>query len=1003
MAVCPVAPARALDPERAMSQYLRDRWTVDTGFPGGSVYAITQSADGYLWIAAEKGLVRFDGLRFELIRPIDSTSASDSTIIAMAPHATDGLWAHLRRGSFVRYRNGAFDHVLMRSPERLTSIVTAMGVGVGRAMLVADLNHGVMAVGDGQIDTLVPARAMPRSLVIAMTQTSDGDVWLGTRDSGVLRVHGGQVASIAARLPDQKVNCLLADVHGQLWIGTDNGLVHWDPKSGHQVDVAALRGGRVVALLEDRDANLWVAHSSTALARVNNRGVTLIDGDAVMSNDGITSLFEDRDGNVWVGTETGIERWRDGAFTTYRTKPGGAFTGAGPVLVDGDRVWFAPASGGLYSLHDGPATRVSTDGLTSDVIYSIGGGDEELWIGSQRGGLLRVRVRGEPESVHRFTTRDGLAQNNVYAVHRSRDGAVWAGTLSGGVSRFKEGAFATYTTADGLASNTVASILERADGTMWFATSNGVSARTVKGWRNYSIRDGLPSEIVNTLFEDSAHNLWIGTAGGLALLRGDRIDALLHSPSQLRASILGIAEDAQRKLWIVTTGRVLRLDRDALAGGVLREEEVRVFGTTDGLPGVDGIKRHRSLVADGRGRIWISLARSLSMADPARMMRAAPPALVHVESVDVDGRATAPHSTLTIPPQRRRLAFSYTGLSLAVPERVMFRYRLDGFDREWSAATPARRAEYTNLSAGAYRFRVTASNSDGVWNASEAAIAFVIEPAFWQTTMFRILIALLVAASVWMVYRVRVVRVTRALNVRFEERLAERTRIARELHDTLLQSFHGLLFRFQAVSNILPDRPSEAKQKLESAIDHAAQAITEGRDAVQKLRASTDVANDLAVAIGTLGEELAATHVDDPARKSPIVDLTIEGTPRNLHPIARDDVYRIAGEALRNAFRHASAHRVEVHLRYDDEQLQVRIRDDGNGIDAAVLDEQPSGHFGLPGMRERAELIGGRLEVWSERGVGTEVDLRIPAGTAYAMPRERGRSRFFGARTGTNV
>jgi ligand-binding sensor domain-containing protein len=323
MAVCPVAPARALDPERAMSQYLRDRWTVDTGFPGGSVYAITQSADGYLWIAAEKGLVRFDGLRFELIRPIDSTSASDSTIIANGA-ARDGWLVGTPASRLVR----PISQRRVRSrPDEESGTADFDRHGDGRrsrrAMLVADLNHGVMAVGDGQIDTLVLARAMPRSLVIAVTQTSDGDVWLGTRDSGVLRVHGGQVASIAARLPDQKVNCLLADVHGQLWIGTDNGLVHWDPKSGHQVDVAALRGGRVVALLEDRDANLWVAHSSTALARVNNRGVTLIDRDAVMSNDGITSLFEDRDGNVWVGTETGIERWRDGAFTTYRTKPGG--------------------------------------------------------------------------------------------------------------------------------------------------------------------------------------------------------------------------------------------------------------------------------------------------------------------------------------------------------------------------------------------------------------------------------------------------------------------------------------------------------------------------------------------------------------------------------------------------------------------------------------------------------------------------------------------------------
>jgi len=244
-------------------------------------------------------------------------------------------------------------------------------------------------------------------------------------------------------------------------------------------------------------------------------------------------------------------------------------------------------------------------------------------------------------------------------------------------------------------------------------------------------------------------------------------------------------------------------------------------------------------------------------------------------------------------------------------------------------------------------------------------------------------------------------RLAYEFDARLQERVSERTRIARDLHDTLLQSFHGLLFQLQATYNMLPDSSGDAKQRLGTAIDQAADAITEGQDAVQNLRSSTVVTNDLAEAISTLAEELAAAQLDHANATPPIVDVAVEGTSRNLHPILRDDIYRTAGEALRNAFRHARARRIEVQIRYDDRQLRVRVRDDGKGIDKALLDHHRSGHFGLPGMRERAELIGGRLDVWSREGVGTEVDLTVPARSAYAASRARGRGWGFARRTGT--
>src|SRR5262245_27386586 len=247
-------------------------------------------------------------------------------------------------------------------------------------------------------------------------------------------------------------------------------------------------------------------------------------------------------------------------------------------------------------------------------------------------------------------------------------------------------------------------------------------------------------------------------------------------------------------------------------------------------------------------------------------------------------------------------------------------------------------------------------------------------------------------------YQCGVRQLAHQFDARLQERVNERTRIARELHDTLLQSFHGVMFRFQAAANVLPERPLEAKQRLDTALKHGTHAIREGRDAVQGLRASATVTNDLAAALSALGDELAAMHGDDPQTRTASLDVAIEGTPRNLRPIVRDDIYRIGGEALRNAFRHARARRIEVELRYDDRRFQLRVRDDGQGIDGAVLDGARPGHFGVSGMRERAELIGGHFEVWSEAGRGTEVALTIPAAAVYASPRPRRRFWHFARR-----
>ena len=625
-------------------------------------------------------------------------------------------------------------------------------------------------------------------------------------------------------------------------------------------------------------------------------------------------------------------------------------------------------------MRDGEVGRANLAGLSDDVVYSISGGGDEVWVGRQRGGLTRLRPSGADFVADQLTQADGLVQNSVYAVHRARDGAVWAGTLSGGVSRFKNGAFTNYNRSNGLLSNTVTSILETADGSMWFASPNGISTLSRGGWRHYTDRDGLPSSDVNVLFEDSEHRVWAGTSAGLTVFVNGRPRAVENAPA-LRAPILGITEDRDGWLWLATAERVMRVHRDAIADGVPGDMALRELGTADGLLSVDGVKRHRSVTTDPQGRVWISMGRGLSMADPARIGGGAMPALVHVDEVTADGTPVELTDTLVIPAGRRRVSLAYAGLSLSVPERVRYRYRLEGFDPDWSAPVSERQAVYTNLAPGPYTFRVAASNSDGSWSGSEAVLRFQVAPMIWQQGWFRAAIIILAIAGGWSIYRLRVYQVARQLNQRFDERLAERTRIAQELHDTLLQGFVSASMQLHVTADRLPD-DSPAKPSLSHVQKLMARVIEEGRNAVRGLRSTENAPRDLEQAFSAMHLELAAGQAVE-------YRVVIEGRLRPLKPIIRDEVYRIGREAIVNAFRHAHAASIEIEVEYAASGLRLFVRDDGCGIDPHVGRKGRDGHWGIAGMRERARSIGGGLKVRTRAEAGTEVELPVPGHVAF--------------------
>ena len=974
--LCFIAAASgSVHAQRAMSQYVRDEWTSDRGFPGGPVHAVTQTTDGYLWIGAEKGLVRFDGLTFRLLEPKGTPNTAPAVLGVVA--APDGsVWARLRGMALLRYQHEAFENILtaLGNPE---SVVTAMERGRDNSILAATLGRGAMISRNGRVDAIVDTKALPgSSFVISIAATPNGDFWLGTRGAGALRVQGTHVTRFTDGFPDLKVNCLLAMDDHNVWIGTDKGVVRW---TGTEISRSGipdvLTNLQALAMIRDRLGNVWIAAGSDGLVRVDDRGRANRWESKSAPGSNVSSVFEDRDGNIWVGTDRGIERWRDPVFTSFSTAQGLPSSAVGPVYVDDrGRAWFAPTSGGLFWIDDGVVGRVTEAGLDRDVAYSIDGAGDDVWVGRQRGGVTRLRRSTAGWSAMRFTEAEGLPQNSVYAVALARDGALWAGTLSAGASRIVNGAVTTFTAASGLASNTITSIAEGLDGTIWFGTPGGLSAFSGGSWRTYTTRDGLPSNDVNTVFVGPRGILWAGTTDGLAFVQDGQLRPCRGMPAALRTSIFGLAMDPSGSLWLNTIDRVFRVDRDPLLRCEVAESQVREYGVADGLLAVDSMKRHRTLVTDSRGRVWLALSRGISVADPGHANAQTLPALTHVESMSADGGPVDLNGAIAIPAGRRRIAFVYTGLSLSVPERVRYRYRLDGFDHDWSEPTADRQTVYTNLGYGQYRFRLIASNGDGLWNGSETSLAFEIRPMLWQIRWVQaaaVMIGLAVAVGL---YRLRLRQLSHQLNVRFEERLAERTRIARELHDTLLQGFVSASMQMHVAVDRLPE-DSPAKPAFTRVLDLMSRVIEEGRNAVRGLRSGGE-AHDLEHAFSGIQGELATGQTT-------AYRVIVEGKPRPLNPAVRDDVYRIGREGLVNAFRHSGATAVEIEIEYAPGELRLFVRDDGRGIDPEIARTGTTGHWGIAGMKERAARIGGSLRIRSRAAAGTEIELRVPGRAAF--------------------
>jgi len=982
--------AYALDPNRRLSQYMHTSWRTQDGSAPSGMYTIAQTSDGFLWFLSSRGeIYRFDGVQFRSWR-LPADAGVIGRIRNIVGDQAGGLWA-LGADGIAHLKDGVVtSHVAL---EGLMPNAGNLSEDADGSLWVVRGENGISEpvchVTEGAVKCFGKAAGIPIAPIDAIAADGSGGFWLGGQAALVHWHAGGSemypIAGLRANAGAPGIMSVARGPDGSVWVGIvskgpGQGLARFERGTVRSFVKETFDGSKfgIFALHFDHDGNLWVGTDNDGVFRVHGNAVDHCARTEGLSSDFVRSLFEDREGIVWAATSNGVDKFHDPRVTTFSAAEGLGKDWAVGVLASRDgTIWVANAESFDHIERNGSISSIRTgSGLPGSQVASLlEDRAGNMWVGVDDG--LYVFESGHfrrlPEPNHQPL---GL----VYELIEDVDGNIWAECAgTGNLARIRDFQVQQEFSRSQVPTGRLA---PDPQGGIWIGTRNGDLALFRDGVLKKFPVGSKASPWTNQIIAEADGSVLAAFDDGLVGLRQDKVQRMTTKNGLPCEGIISFVEDKEKHWWLNTQCGVVEFSDSELQRWWANPEATihpRLYDVLDGAR-PSARPPFKSAANSSDGRVWFVNSGVVQMLDPSRLSQKALPAATYMESVIVDRKEFAATAPLTLSPHPRDLQIDYTSPTFLIPQKVKFRYRLDGYDRDWKDAGTRRQAFYTDLPPGKYSFRVIASNSDGVWNDNAAKLAFTVAPAYYQTNWFRALCACIFLALLWAAYRWRVRQLQYQFDMTLEARVGERTRIARDLHDTLLQSAHGLLLRFQTVSQLLPDRPMEAKEKLDNAIDQTADFITEARDEVQGLRDSTLQGNDLALAISTLGQELGT----DSANHRPAFRVAVEGEARNLHPILRDEIYKIAAEALRNAFRHSRARQIEAEIRYDTEQFRLRVRDDGRGVDPAILSSQGSeGHFGLPGMRERATLIGGKLVVWSEVDAGTEVELRVPASTAY--------------------
>ena len=984
-------PAIAAGPSQTAANYLRHTFTTEDGLPSNVVNAVLQTRDGFLIVGASPGLFRFDGHRFA---EMSSDPPQDIIVHQLAEGPDGDLWVATRFGVY-RVPHAEIDQ---------------------RSQTLS-----VYHLGEGEADA-----------VRLLRFTRAGVLWAGTAN-GLFYFREDHFQQVIA---GRYVHKIEEARNGHLLITTTVGFVEWDGSrviEHPEITTAiAIHADDVFHVLEDRSGVTWYC-TRKGIFRQSGGSMKRFLLDSKGNKNGALRGYEDPAGNVWFMTEMGLFRASSASLQSGSLESVAPEIDGRDITADRDgNLWVGTNGAGLVRFKNRTVRNFTkADGLPNNVVMAIlATADGKLWAGNNCGGLSWLDERRSDNSrFHTYDEKDGLTNSCVIALAEDSKHDLWVGTAGGGLFRFHAGHFQAFTKANGLGSDIVTCLLNARDGSLWIGTTGGLARLRDGILRNYTSANGSSTSIVFNAFQDNSGAVWVATNGGIDRLVGDKFVAAFlpkdrrevylagESPlgdlyvameglgvSRLKdGKLMGVAplygtkiQAVEQDLWIAGgSGGFIRVGAASLRGWEDKRQEpidYTEFGRADGLLVEESSNGYPIVTTTKDGKLWFATLGGAAMLDLSKLPPASGKPHEYISEIEVDSKKRNAGRELILPPGLHHTELQLGSIELSSPERVHIQYRLEGIDSEWLDAKKDGVAVYTTIPHGTYIFHMRASNGDGFWDRQGIAYRITQQPFLYETAAFQILMVAAGCLLLISAYRFRVRQESSRIKVRLEERLAERERIARDLHDTILQSFQGSLFEVQAARNLFARRPDDAIHTLDEAIRSAESAITEGRDAIWDLRSVSAAPTDLAHLLSAAGHELSGVAAASGA--SPAFRVTVEGPPREIKTPLQDQLYRMGLEILRNAFRHARANNIEVDIRYDPQELRVRFRDDGIGIDPKVLSEGAlAGHWGLPGVRERAALAGAKLDFWSEAGAGTEVQVTVPASVAYA---EAPRARAFG-------
>jgi len=927
--------AFGLDPNRRLTQYVHRIWQTQQGLAESSIYSVIQTRDGYLWLGTQAGLVRFDGVRFTPVETVYPSAPTNIWIRDLAEDQNGTLWIGTNESGVYRLENGSFAHYTQKDGLPSDSI-SAVIVGRNGDIWVATAN-GIARFNGTKIQAYRTDDGLGSNFVRNAFLANDGTLWAGGDGPRVSTFNRSRFVSrtLTSLSPNAGVRAISGSSDGTIWIGTNAGLVRLkDGQEKLYTTKDGLVDNWILDLFESRDGSLFIG-TRNGFSRIRNGEVESFRPQDGLSQSTVYSVYEDREGSLWVGTKHGLNQFLDGRGIPYTVSEGLPTNDTGPVLQDrSGTIWIGTLGAGLTRF-DGRRfiTLTTKDGLASNLVNALAeDADGSLLVGTNRG-LNRVRA-GHVEAA--------TSSTDVRSLLRDQSGKIWIGSMKNGEPVVAQG--------------------EDSAGHLYLSTANGVFMASGEPL----LQNGAPIRGVSAFYRDPEGGLWMGTIGnGLRLVEHGKISSFFMRDGLFDSEIYGITSDNAGRLWMACSKGIYSVSRAELrkfAAGEIKKITSSPYSPTDALRVIEckpGVQPAVSLMKDGR--VWFSTMRGLLVLDP-HWQRNLPPPPVVVEDVTVNGARENPAGIAALAPGRKNIEFTYTGLSLVLPGRITFKYILEDFDKKWIDAGTRREAYFTNLPPGKYRFRVSACNIDGVCNEAGSAVDFVLAPHYYQRVWFWPLLAVLIGAVIWAVHKLRI----RRLREQFALILTERNRIARELHDTLIQGLSGITMEMQALAGRI--KSPQERTTLEDIIQDAGTCLRETRRSVAGLRSGN---SGLAAAIEQAARQITET-------KDVKLKLKLENKTSGLAPDVEYNLVRIAQEAVTNSVKHSGARTVEVALDYSAKALHLEVKDDGSGFSESGNGQ--SGHYGLIGMKERASHIGAELELASAPGRGTTISVVLPTG-----------------------